>query len=110
MTVGHQHRRAEYSEWIGEGQLRWRKNDVRLGLSVTTPLADPLKYPSQKNPTVSVSFAGRMGRSFEACLSREPLWAKPVLVVSAVSFKETGPLLLLSFLFSFFISLHLNLV
>jgi hypothetical protein len=48
MTVGHQHRRAEYSEWIGEGQLRRRKNDVRLGLSVTTPLADPLKYPSQK--------------------------------------------------------------
>jgi hypothetical protein len=91
----------QWSKWISDGSYgvaRWCADRV----NPNAPLPAPL-YTSTPEPEAIVGLPDRMGRCwaalFEHGLCRAPMWAEPVLVAGPVSWKETGPLLLLYLLF-----------
>jgi hypothetical protein len=91
---------GQRSKWIGEedcGGGRWWADRI----NPTTPPSQTLytsSNPSGRRPCRPLGPpAGPNG------LCHTPLWAEPILVPGLVSFKETNPLLLLSFLFSVYL-------
>jgi hypothetical protein len=92
------------SEWISDGSYggaRWCADRVNLN----APPRDPLLHPQRWSPSPLRASQIVWATPLERGLGHTLIWVTLNLVAGLISFKETGPLLLLYLLIFYFISL-----